>query len=90
MHMLALAGAVPVAPSDALVAALLPPVTRSPALLMAVGLAVLGPGRWSLDHALGLDLAGIGWGAVALVGGLLAAGGMLATSYRPNATKASA
>lgn len=54
--------------------------------IVAVGLAVLGPGRWSLDDALGLDLAGIGWGAVALVGGLLAAGAMLATSYRPNAT----
>ena len=55
--------------------------------VVAVALAVLGPGRWSLDHALGLDLAGLGWGLIALVGGLVAAGGLLATSYRPGPAK---
>lgn len=57
--------------------------------IVAVALAVLGPGRWSLDHALGLDLAGVAWGAAALVGGVLAAAGMLATSYRPDKKEAS-
>lgn len=55
--------------------------------MVAVALAVLGPGRWSLDNAFGLDLAGLGWGAIALVGGLLAAAGLLVTSYRPNSAK---
>ena len=58
--------------------------------IVSVALAVVGPGRWSLDHALGLDLAGLGWGVIALVGGLVAAAGLLATSYRPGATKADA
>lgn len=58
--------------------------------IVAVALAVIGPGRWSLDHALGLDLAGIAWGAVALVGGLAGAAGMLAAFYRPEQKEASA
>ena len=58
--------------------------------IVAVALAVLGPGRWSLDHALGLDLAGLVWGAIALVGGVLAAAGLLATSYRPHQTRSNA
>ena len=58
--------------------------------MVAVGLAVVGPGRWSLDSALGLDLAGLGWGAVALVGGLAAAAALLATSYRPQNTRSNA
>jgi hypothetical protein len=41
MHTLALAGTMPDAPSDALVAALLPPVLHSPSLLMAIALAIL-------------------------------------------------
>ncbi|KRE40838.1 DoxX family protein [Knoellia sp. Soil729] len=56
--------------------------------IVAVALAVLGPGRWSLDKAFGLDLFGVVWGIIALVGGLLAAAGLLITSYRPNARKA--
>ena len=58
--------------------------------MVAVGLAVVGPGRWSLDSALGLDLAGIGLGAVALVGGLAGAAALLATSYRPQTTRSNA
>jgi putative oxidoreductase len=39
----------------------------------AVTLAGVGPGEWSLDHALGLDLAGTGWAITALGAGLLGA-----------------
>ena len=42
--------------------------------LVAVALAAAGPGDWSLDAALGLDLAGTGWGLAALGAGL--AGGL--------------
>ncbi|MEO7268768.1 MAG: DoxX family protein [Knoellia sp.] len=58
--------------------------------IVAVALAVVGPGRWSLDHALGLDLFGVVWGVIALVGGVAAAAGLLLTFYRPNAPKADA
>lgn len=61
--------------------------------IVAVALAVVGPGRWSLDHAFGLDLAGLVWGVIALVGGVAAAAGLLVTFYRPgtpDATKAEA
>lgn len=51
--------------------------------IVAVGLAVIGPGGWSLDAALGLPFSGIGWGAVAAVGGVGAALGMLAVFRRP-------
>jgi putative oxidoreductase len=34
--------------------------------VIAVALAFTGAGRWSLDHALGLDLQGAGWGLAAL------------------------
>lgn len=36
----------------------------------AVGLAFTGPGRFSVDAALGLDLAGVVWGAGALALGV--------------------
>lgn len=58
--------------------------------MVAVALAVVGPGRWSLDHVLGLDLAGLGWGLIALLGGLVAAVGLLVTSYRPATKESSA
>ncbi|MFW5473626.1 DoxX family protein [Knoellia sp. CPCC 206450] len=58
--------------------------------IVAVALAVLGPGRWSLDNAFGLDLAGLGWGALAALGGVGAAGAMLAAFYRPPAKNGSA
>jgi putative oxidoreductase len=44
----------------------------------AVAMAFSGPGEWSLDHALGLDLAGTGWGIAAAAAGVLGAGGVLA------------
>jgi putative oxidoreductase len=51
--------------------------------MVAVGLAAAGPGRWSLDHALGLDLSGAWWSLAAAVIGTAAAVGLLVTSYRP-------
>ncbi|MGL5929973.1 MAG: DoxX family protein [Dermatophilaceae bacterium] len=54
--------------------------------MVAVGLVSVGPGDWSLDAVVGLDLAGPAWAVVAAVGGVLAAGALLATSYRPGST----
>ena len=51
--------------------------------VVAVGVAALGPGRWSLDRAFGIDLSGGGWALVAAVLGVVAAAGMLSTLYRP-------
>lgn len=55
--------------------------------LVAVGLAATGPGGWSLDNALGLDLAGPWWAIVAAAGGALAAAGLLLTFRRNQARK---
>ena len=43
------------------------------AVLMAIAfaLAAVGPGKWSLDHALGFDLSGTGWGLGALAAGVV-------------------
>lgn len=50
---------------------------------IGVGLAMLGAGRWSLDNVFGIDLnGGVGF-AISLFGGLAAAAGLLATSYKP-------
>ncbi len=50
-------------------------------------LAMLGPGSWSVDDALGLrdDLVGWEWGAGAFVLAVVATAGMLATCWRPPA-----
>ncbi len=48
--------------------------------MVAVGVASTGPGAWSLDHALGLGLAGIWWALAAGVLGLAAAGLLVAVS----------
>ena len=58
-------------------------------LLVAVALtslAVLGPGRWSLDRALELDLNGLGWGLGAAALGLAGTAAMLAACWRPTRT----
>lgn len=52
----------------------------------AVALAAGGPGRWSVDHLIGLDLAGPWWALAAAVGGVAAALGLLAACYRPART----
>ncbi len=53
--------------------------------VIAVAIALLGPGGWSLDRALGIDddLDGFVGLAIAAGGGLLAAGGLLGVFYRP-------
>ncbi len=56
--------------------------------VVAVGVAAAGPGRWSLDHALGLDVSGAWWAVGAAVLGVGAASGLLATSYRPKPSDA--
>ena len=52
---------------------------------IGVSLATIGPGGWSLDNALGIDLNGPAGFAIALLGGLALATGLLATFYRPPA-----
>jgi putative oxidoreductase len=51
--------------------------------MAAVAVAALGPGEWSIDHAAGLDLAGIGWAVAAGIGGIAAGSALLAVFYRP-------
>ena len=47
-------------------------------------LTLLGPGSWSLDNALGVQMSGIGWFAVTLLGGIGSAIALLVTFYRPD------
>ncbi|WP_278262715.1 DoxX family protein [Nocardia sp. AG03] len=49
----------------------------------ATAAATLGPGRWSLDHALGVASDGAVGLAVAVVLGVLSAGLLLALCWRP-------
>lgn len=57
--------------------------------LAALAIAFTGPGAWSLDAALGLQLNGFLWGSVALVAGV--AGGLtLLASRRPAAAASGA
>lgn len=50
--------------------------------VVAAGVATTGPGAWSADAAIGLDVGG--WGLLISAGGGLAAGaGLLAVCYRP-------
>jgi putative oxidoreductase len=53
--------------------------------LVAVGVAAVGPGAWSLDEVLGIDCTGAWWSAAALTAGAGAALGLLAVCYRPSA-----
>ncbi|MCX4095746.1 DoxX family protein [Nocardia sp. alder85J] len=56
-------------------------------ILATIGVvtATAGPGRWSLDHLVGLasDLDGWAGASIALLGGALAAALLLGLSYRP-------
>lgn len=55
---------------------------------LALGLAMLGPGEWSLDEALGLATDMDGWvGAAIFAGGILVAAGQIATFWRPDERK---
>jgi putative oxidoreductase len=53
--------------------------------VVAITIAILGPGQWSLDEALGLanDLDGYTGLAISAGGGLATSGAFLAVFYRP-------
>jgi putative oxidoreductase len=51
--------------------------------VVTLALAVLGPGRWSVDHAAGIDLTGWTGGGIALGAAVVATGGLLGTFWRP-------
>ena len=55
--------------------------------MMCVALATIGPGEWSLDHALDIDRYGIGYGIAAGLVGFAVGVGLLAVSYRPEPAK---
>lgn len=56
---------------------------------IGVAVATIGPGGWSLDNALGVDLNGPAGFLIALVGGIALAAGLLAAFYRPPAPETS-
>lgn len=51
--------------------------------VVSLALATIGPGRLSLDNALGAEVTGWAGGGTALGVGVAAAGGVLATFWRP-------
>ncbi|MDY7104896.1 MAG: DoxX family protein [Actinomycetota bacterium] len=51
--------------------------------VIGVSLATTGPGGWSLDDVIGIDLDGIAGLAIALVGGVGGGAAQLAAFYRP-------
>ena len=53
--------------------------------VVAVAIGALGPGRWSLDHLIGLDVAGAAGALLVVAAGGLGAALTLATSWRPPA-----
>ena len=53
-------------------------------------LALVGPGSWSLDNALGLTWSGVGWFALTVLGGVGSAVALLLGFYRPKAEQESA
>lgn len=55
--------------------------------VVSLALALLGPGRWSLDHAADLVVDGWAGGGVALGVAVVATAGMLATFWRPEPKK---
>lgn len=58
--------------------------------VIAGALAFIGPGRWSLDHLIGLRLYGLGWGLTAVLVGLIAGTGTVLGFRRPTARKRAA
>jgi len=54
--------------------------------MVAVVPALVGPGRWSLDHAIGFEFFGLGWAGLSVAVGVLAAAGLMAVFYRPRTT----
>ena len=53
--------------------------------IVAIAVATTGPGEWSLDNAIGLDISGVPGLVIAAGGGILAAIVQLAVFYRPQA-----
>jgi putative oxidoreductase len=51
---------------------------------VCLALAVLGPGRFSLDNAFGSEITGWAGGGLALGVAVVASAGLLATFWRPN------
>ena len=51
--------------------------------VVAVTVAITGPGQASLDHAAGIELSGLAGAGIAVVLGLVSGIGQLATFYRP-------
>jgi len=58
--------------------------------IISAALVSIGPGRYSLDAAFGWHLTGLGWAGLAILVGLVAAGGLYVTATREPAAKASA
>jgi putative oxidoreductase len=52
---------------------------------VTLALAMLGPGRFSLDNALDTDVTGWAGGGVALIAALVGTAGLLGTFWRPEA-----
>jgi putative oxidoreductase len=59
--------------------------------IIGFAIAVIGPGEWSLDHALDIndDLVGTAGLLIALIGGVGGAFALLAAFWRPPAEKTS-
>lgn len=53
--------------------------------VIAISVATVGPGAWSIDNAIGFDLNGWGGFLVSAVGGVAAAAAQLGLFYRPPA-----
>jgi putative oxidoreductase len=53
---------------------------------IGVAVATIGPGEWSLDNAIGLDLNGPVGFVISLIGGIAVAALLLGTTYRPPAS----
>jgi len=57
--------------------------------MVAVGIAATGPGEYSVDASTGFDTSGTWWAVIAGLGGVIAALGMLAVSYKPTSSTSS-
>jgi putative oxidoreductase len=56
--------------------------------VVSLALAILGPGRWSVDSAVGVTVTGWAGGGIALGVAVVATAGMLATFWRPQPDRA--
>ena len=56
---------------------------------VAIAVATVGPGEWSIDNAIGLDLNGVAGLAISAGGGLASALALLGVFYRPGSVATS-